>query len=129
MRLFKILILLTFCGFSFYGPYVAFLNDSPRLKTDVIDIYPGDSINASINKISSDNLINKIFIKLYLMSNDIDDFKAGEYGIQNKKIKDIMDTQADQSKLNSVLEKQDLLLELLYNVDSKYLDYIDEDIL
>ena len=46
-----------------------------------------------------------------------------------KKIKDVMDAQADQSKLNSVLEKQDLLLKLLYNVDSKYLDYIDEDIL
>ena len=40
-----------------------------------------------------------------------------------------MDAQADQSKLNSVLEKQDLLLKLLYSVDSKYLDYIDEDIL
>ena len=49
MRLFKILLLLIFCGFSFYGPYVAFLNDSPRLKADIIDIYPGDSINASIN--------------------------------------------------------------------------------
>jgi UPF0755 protein len=95
MRLFKILLLLIFCGFSFYGPYVAFLNDSPRLKADIIDIYPGDSINASINKISSDNLINKIFIKLYLMSNDIDDFKAGEYGIQNKKIKDIIDEMAN----------------------------------
>ena len=46
-----------------------------------------------------------------------------------KKIKDVMDAQADQSKLNSVLEKQDLLLKLLYNVDTKYLDYIDEDIL
>ena len=40
-----------------------------------------------------------------------------------------MDAQADQSKLNSVIEKQDLLLKLLYNVDTKYLDYIDEDIL
>ena len=46
-----------------------------------------------------------------------------------RKIKDVMDSQADQSKLNSVLEKQDLLLKLLYNVDTKYLDYIDEDIL
>jgi cell division protein YceG involved in septum cleavage len=29
------------------------------------------------------------------MSNDIDDFKAGEYGIQNKKIKDIIDEMAN----------------------------------
>jgi cell division protein ZapD len=43
------------------------------------------------------------------------------------KIKEI--PQADSSKLNSVLEKQNLLLKLIYNVESNYLDYLEHDIL
>ena len=45
------------------------------------------------------------------------------------KIKKVAEAQADQSKLNSVLEKQDLLLKLIYNVESNYLDYLDDDVL
>ena len=37
--------------------------------------------------------------------------------------------QADSSKLNSVLEKQNLLLKLIYNIESNYLDYLEHDIL
>ncbi len=45
------------------------------------------------------------------------------------KIKKMAEIHADQSKLNSVLEKQDLLLKLIYNVESNYLDYIEDDTL
>ena len=37
--------------------------------------------------------------------------------------------QADSNKLNSVLEKQNLLLKLIYNIESNYLDYLEQDIL
>ena len=37
--------------------------------------------------------------------------------------------QADSSKLNSVLEKQNLLLKSIYNIESNYLDYLEHDIL
>ena len=37
--------------------------------------------------------------------------------------------QADSNKLNSVLEKQNLLLKLIYNIESNYLDYLEHDIL
>jgi len=43
------------------------------------------------------------------------------------KIKEI--PQADSSKLNSVLEKQNLLLKSIYNIESNYLDYLEHDIL
>jgi cell division protein ZapD len=46
-----------------------------------------------------------------------------------KKIKDLQSSNTDLSKLNSVIEKQELLLELLYNVESNYLDYLDNDVL
>ncbi len=45
------------------------------------------------------------------------------------KIKKVAEAQADLSKLNSVLEKQELLLKLIYNVESNYLDYLDDDVL
>ena len=45
------------------------------------------------------------------------------------KIKDIPQAQADESKLNSVLEKQALLLQLIYNVESNYLEYLENDVL
>ena len=44
-----------------------------------------------------------------------------------EKIKEI--PQADSSKLNSVLEKQNLLLKSIYNIKSNYLDYLEHDIL
>ena len=46
-----------------------------------------------------------------------------------KKIKDSQSSNTDLSKLNSVIEKQELLLELLYNVESNYLEYLDNDVL
>ncbi len=45
------------------------------------------------------------------------------------KIKDIPQSQADESKLNSVLEKQELLLQLIYNIESNYLEYLENDVL
>tara|TARA_B100001564_G_scaffold150858_1_gene126840 strand:- start:386 stop:1159 length:774 start_codon:yes stop_codon:yes gene_type:complete len=45
------------------------------------------------------------------------------------KIKNIEQSQADENKLNSVLEKQELLLKLIYNVESNYLDYLEDDVL
>ena len=44
-----------------------------------------------------------------------------------QKIKEM--PQADSNKLNSVLEKQNLLLKLIYNIESNYLDYLEHDIL
>ena len=44
-----------------------------------------------------------------------------------KKIQEMPETDAD--KLNSVLEKQDVLLNLLHNVKSNHLDFLSQDIL
>ena len=50
-------------------------------------------------------------------------------GVYKATVKKVAEAQADLSKLNSVLEKQDLLLKLIYNVESNYLDYLDDDVL
>ena len=45
------------------------------------------------------------------------------------KIKDIPETGADKDKLNSVLEKQNMILQLIHGVEANYLDYLEHDIL
>ena len=40
-----------------------------------------------------------------------------------KKIKEAPEAKADENKLNSVLEKQSMLLQLLHGLESNYLDY------
>ena len=45
------------------------------------------------------------------------------------KIKDLSGIRADENKLNSVLEKQNMLLQLIHSVEQNYLDYLEKDIL
>ena len=90
MRFFKLITLVSFSLFALYGPYIAYLNDYPRVKKNIIDIYPGESINSVVSKFSSNILINKIFIKFFLVTENITNFKVGEYSIKNKKIKDVI---------------------------------------
>ena len=45
------------------------------------------------------------------------------------KIKDLSGIGADENKLNSVLEKQNMLLQLIHSVEQNYLDYLEKDIL
>ena len=44
-----------------------------------------------------------------------------------QKLKDV--PQADSNRLNSILEKQEMLLKLIFSAKSNYLDYLDQDIL
>ncbi|MBT3548796.1 MAG: cell division protein ZapD [Gammaproteobacteria bacterium] len=46
-----------------------------------------------------------------------------------KKIKEAPEAKVDENKLNSVLEKQSMLLQLLHGLESNYLDYLEHDIL
>lgn len=72
------------------------------------------------------------FSELYeiLVRSDIKSELIRELENQNTiftKIKDMPG--ADNQKLTSILEKQEMLLKLLYDVSSNYLDYLEHDIL
>ena len=65
-----------------------------------------------------------------LVRSDIKSELISEIDNQNrtyKKLKKI--PAADQKKLNSILEKQEMLLKVLHKVQSNYLDYLEHDIL
>ena len=76
---------------SFFGPYYGYLNHIPSQSTKVLDVAYGENINKTISKISNLNLINKIFLNIYLTIEDINQFQAGEYEITNKTFKVIID--------------------------------------
>ena len=76
---------------SFFGPYKAFLNSNPILNKNLIDVYEGSSMYAVLENLKLSSLVNKLFFRIYLNTNSIKSFQAGEYDIENKNFKEIID--------------------------------------
>jgi len=77
--------------FSFFGPYTSFLNHTPFNNNYYLDVASGEPINKTISEISELNIINKLFLRIYLYHNEISNFQAGEYQLKNKILKEIID--------------------------------------
>ena len=78
-----IFIILIFTA-SFVGPYKAFVNS--KISKSFIDIISGDSMYHVISKLTSDNLLNKLFFRIYANINEINAFQVGEYDISGMSI-------------------------------------------
>ena len=76
---------------SFFGPYKAFLNSNPILDKNLIDVYEGSSMYDVLDNLKLSSSINKLFFRIYLNTNSIKSFQAGEYNIENKDFKEIID--------------------------------------
>lgn len=76
---------------SFFGPYKAFLNSNPISDKNFIDVYEGSSMYAVLENLKLSSSINKLFFRIYLNTNSIKSFQAGEYNIENKVFKEIID--------------------------------------
>jgi len=77
--------------FSFFGPYTSFLNHTPFNNNHYLNVISGEPINKTISEISELNIINKLFLRIYLYHNEINNFQAGEYQLKNKILKEIID--------------------------------------
>lgn len=119
---------------SIYAPYSAFLNYEPHIKDKVIYIEKGDTINDVFSSFLPLNFANKLFLKIYSFTNDLDLFQSGEYEISNKSIRDIIyliksgETVTHKLKINEGLTIYDI--ENLINNshlinDCSFLDCID----
>ena len=75
---------------SIYSPYKAFIEHIPVYEETLIDIYPGESINEVFSKITSLNIVNKLFLKSLIKSNNLNLIQRGEYDITKKSIKNII---------------------------------------
>ena len=90
MYLIKSLTLIFILLISIYSPYKAFIEHIPVYEETLIDIYPGESINEVFSKITSLNIVNKLFLKSLIKSNNLNLIQHGEYDITKKSIKNII---------------------------------------
>ena len=91
MLLLRTIFIVAIVWLSFFGPYKAFLNSNPILNKNLIDVYEGSSMYAVLDNLKLSSLINKLFFRIYLNTNSIKSFQAGEYNIENKDFKEIID--------------------------------------
>ncbi len=91
MLFLRIIFIVSIVWLSFFGPYKAFLNSNPIQDKNFIDVYEGSSMYAVLDNLKLSSLINKLFFRIYLNTNSIKSFQAGEYDIENKDFKEIID--------------------------------------
>ena len=91
MLFFRIIFIISIVWLSFFGPYKAFINSNPITDKKYIEIYEGSSMYTVLDNLKLSSLINKLFFRIYLNTNSIKSFQAGEYDIENKDFKEIID--------------------------------------
>ena len=91
MLFFRIIFIASIVWLSFFGPYKAFVNSNPITDEKYIEVYEGSSMYAVLDNLKLTSLINKLFFRIYLNTNSIKSFQAGEYDIENKDFKEIID--------------------------------------
>ena len=91
MLFLRIIFIVSIVWLSLFGPYSAFLNSNPIKDKNYIDVYEGSSMYAVLDNLKLSSLINKLFFRIYLNTNSIKSFQAGEYDIKNKTFKEIID--------------------------------------
>jgi UPF0755 protein len=91
MLFLRIIFIASVVFLSFFGPYKAFLNSNPISGKNFIDVYEGSSMYAVLDNLKLSSLTNKLFFRIYLNTNSIKSFQAGEYDIENKNFKEIID--------------------------------------
>ena len=91
MLFLRIIIIVSIVWLSLFGPYSAFLNSNPIKDKNYIDVYEGSSMYDVLDNLKLSSLINKLFFRIYLNTNSIKSFQAGEYDIKSKNLREIID--------------------------------------
>ena len=91
MLFLRTIFIVSIVWLSFFGPYKAFLNSNPIQDKNFIDVYEGSSMYAVLDNLKLSSSINKLFFRIYINTNSIKSFQAGEYNIENKDFKEIID--------------------------------------
>ena len=90
MLFLRIIFIVSVVWLSFFGPYSAFLNTHPIKDKNYIDVFEGSSMYAVLDNLKLTSFLNKLFFRIYLDTNSIKSFQAGEYEIKNKNFKEII---------------------------------------
>lgn len=87
MKIFLYINLIILLSISLIGPYKAFINFKPVIPTTYINIYQGESMLITLDKLVQKNFLNTFFFKAFLSIEKIDTFQAGKYKLENKTLK------------------------------------------
>ena len=91
MLFLRIIFIILIVWLSFFGPYKAFISSNPITDKNYIDVYEGSSMYAVLDNLKLSSLINKLYFRIYINTNSIKSFQAGEYNINNKNFIEIID--------------------------------------
>ena len=87
---YKSIIFLILSIIAVIAPYRAYIEHEPYSVDKSIYIEDGTSINDAISEIINQNFINKIFLRYFLISHNIETLKSGEYEIYKKTMSQII---------------------------------------
>ncbi len=120
----KFILFFIILNISFFAPYKAYISNPPNVNFNTVDVESGDSINEVISKFSSHNLINKIFLKLYMKANQLNDFKVGEYSIKNKDMNEIISNMSNGTTITHkiIINEGMNIYQLEEIIDNSYLE-------
>ena len=90
MKFFKLAFLVPFATICLVAPYKAYINYIPVYGTKIVDVQSGESINKVLSKFIPNTVINKLFTRLFIKFNDINNIKTGEYAIGDLSINEII---------------------------------------
>ncbi len=130
----RLIFIFLFSLLSFYAPFIAYLNHSPSVNIEIVDVENGESINKVLSKFTNNNLINKIFIRIFIKNNNINSIKTGEYLIKGKTIKEIIlsmqngETITHEIRINegiNIFQLEKLINESLMINDCSYLQCLN----
>ena len=76
MRFLRTLLFVSFLCIAFIAPYKAYFDHKPVLVKQSLTIDDGSTINTAISKIIHQNIINKLYFKIFLIINNIDTFMS-----------------------------------------------------
>ena len=79
MLFLRIIFIVFIVWLSFFGPYSASLSSNPIKDKNYINVYEGSSMYAVLDNLKLNSLLNKLFFRIYLNTNSIKSFQAGEY--------------------------------------------------
>ena len=88
MKLLYYINLIIIFTISILGPYHAFINFEPA-KDEYIVVKQGESMTRTLDNLVKSNILNTIFFKVFLATENIDSFQAGKYKVEKKNLKEI----------------------------------------
>lgn len=90
MHFLRYILFLFIIFISLFAPYKAYTSHILFYQEKIIDVNKGENIIDVVSKFSHINLINRLYLKLFININQINSINFGEYDISKKSLSEII---------------------------------------